>query len=283
MLKVFLSGGIGNRLFQLSFARFLRDQLGYSVGVVQLENSSKPKSLDVESVLSDFFNPRSKVALGRLSDSLINPWHTFRPNFLWGKRYDFRHSTRVLSSDLAELSSSGHVVGYFQDYDLLRYSLHSLVVELSEFLARKCGTIEKKPYEVVHVRGLDYREKKNLQNIGVLSDKYYESLLRGKSNTLRFCLTDDLKFAQSKLRHCNIDYFFDPQELNSIEALNFMQNAVKVICANSTFSYWGGLLAFTKGQADIRIPMPFFRSNRLNYGRGLLNPNFSSEPSIWVP
>lgn len=282
MLKVFLSGGIGNRLFQLSFARFLRDEQKYEVGVVQLEDSTKPTTLDIETVLDRSLEIRKKSSLTKVSLKLIDPWRTLSPYFLWGRRYDFRYVTQIPISELGKLSSSGHIVGYFQDYNFVRNQLSSLVVELSSYLSVRCKTIETNPYEVIHVRGLDYRKNQNSKNIGELSDMYYQSLLSKKSEKIRFCLTDDLSYAQLKLRNCHVDFFFGPDELDALNSLNLLRNAKKIICANSTFSWWGGVLAVSNLNAKVVIPKPFFRSPNLNYGRGLDNPLFSTEPSNWL-
>lgn len=281
MLRIFLSGGIGNRLFQLAFARVLKEKFFYKISIEQIDCKSSSQDLNVETILGAFLDPVARVSVSRTLKVHIDPWRTFSPNFVWGKRYDFRYVSDFSNVDLSRFSSNGHIVGYFQDMRFVNSLEEQMTIELKSFLDKRNNQFVSTPYEIIHVRGGDYKKNSNRELIGELSSSYYSEILMKKSPIQRICLTDDLDFAREKLRRIYVDNFMGPKDISVIRALYLMQNATRLICANSTFSWWGGVLARNISGAEVLIPNPFFKSYKLGFGKGLLHPRFLSKRSIF--
>lgn len=281
MIKVFLSGGMGNHLFQLSFARYLRDILNYSVAIVSLDILKTDDALDMSTIIDINSREKSNLPLSNIAIRLIDPWRTKSVHYIWGARHDFRHFAQVSPTNIPLLRKNSHVVGYFQNYKFVQFVEKNLLQDLRFHLPQNLKDLEEISYEVIHVRGTDYKKIANRMTLGELSDCYYNSVLPKKSDLLRVCITDDLEFARWKLRKISVDLFLGPREIDTFRAMKIMQGAHRLIVANSTFSWWGGLAAWNSHNSEVIVPKPFFRSSQLDFGNGLEYPDFSTHNASW--
>lgn len=281
MIKVFLAGGLGNQLFQLSFAQYLKYILKHSVSVIKLDLLKSDQRLSVATLLPNYSQRKTDFLVTRIATRPIDPWRSLSLHYLWGTRYDFRYRSDISPLNLPILEKNSHVVGYFQDYRFVRDFEKGLMKDLNTHLPPNIDSLAGSTYEVIHVRGGDYKSRKNRIVMGELSNRYYTGVLSKKSTILRLCISDDLEFARWKLRNIAVDHFFGPNELDPLQGIKIMQEARKLIVANSTFSWWGGIAAWNNLNSEVIFPKPFFKSSLLNFGSGLQYPNFKSHNSYW--
>lgn len=279
--KVVLHGGLGNQLFQWSYGHQLF-QSGFKVEYIFYK---RPYAVEH----TNFF-------LGDFLDSCAHG--TFKEvelpsNPILRVLSDPLHKNNLLSAALCQVAdttnnpfvyppaSSGHTrnihFGYFQASHSV-VSVKELVLnELWDTLdARDRSSLEIKleGAEVIHVRGGDYFSPSNVKSIGVLSAQYYRQL-PPKMNNLRVVLTNDINAANRIFRSSKIDGIFGPTDLDTYQTLAVMARASSLYTANSTVSWWAGLLAQSR-QAKVYIPEPFFRDFSPNPNATYSYPGFKA-------
>jgi hypothetical protein len=289
-LRVFLTGGLGNQLFQLAAAIavsnindvILHDEIGCprlnSNGRPEIESLVLPDSVRVESVgkfngfiskvigfnLRSGFNPRKIEAIGNGPLSAISS--------LILSIY-FGVSTRVIKSNslgfdarINDIKTNSVLVGYFQTY---RYIEKIGVENFVKF--PKSNNPKVKEYAklsevdaplIVHVRLGDYR---NEPDLGVLSETYYTLAISKLWATNKFnkiwLFSDEPIFAlesvPAELRSRVV--LIDSDGLSSVETLEVMTYGSGYIIANSSFGWWGATLR-KKIDSPVCAPEPWFRN-----------------------
>jgi hypothetical protein len=285
---VYLTGGLGNQLFQLAAAL---DLAKASQGKVVIDTViGKPRMTNDQPDIIHFkvpeeirfFSRRSNVVSAKSAGFLLRMG--IRPvglerNELVRKIMKFAGGVvlslrfrRILGVNLAEdvgfqnlkLSRSSILLGYFQSYRYLenvkvRESLEGLepIHNSIKLLTMIESAREQKPI-FVHVRLSDYLEEKNFGT--PQTQYYYRALKKLKGETRKIWIfSDDIILAQSRMppefrsNYCYVDDSgFSPAQL--LHLLRFGQDYV---IANSSFSWWGAALAFNKDSTVI-APEPWF-------------------------
>ena len=116
-------------------------------------------------------------------------------------------------------------------------------------------------YTALHVRRTDYMDKKNAEVYHFLSERYYDDavqLFNRPSKLLVFsdCINTGLAFAERYEAT-----FYSKNSTGIFEDFLVMANAKNIILANSTFSWFAGII----GQKNKRMVLP------LNWHK---NPSF---------
>jgi len=285
VFRVFASGGMGNQLFQYSFLCFIEQEIGLNVEFVNLKIPRKPPHLNFD--LTPFINHKSFTSqvstfLPKRMLPVVDPWHSFRIHQVWGHRYDFRFAPRLSPDCMPEFPVPGHIVGYFQNYEFVSRAKDTVREVLLKLAKQPLNPFPyKEDYEAIHIRGGDFLKKKNRNYMGNLSRQYYSSILSRKSNLPRVVISDDDFFAQKLLEGINIDYYVNPVNNKFQEALFILSNARRIYISNSTFSWFGGFLGKEAKDAEVFLPEPFFKSEKLNSSTNLLSPAFRKIPAIW--
>ena len=274
---VFLTGGLGNQLFQtanaLSKAKGDPSKILFEVqaGNPRSSFSGKPEVFDYLK-----FEPR-KIALK--TNSFVSKLfglnirfssHTLstRSKFFEKNLLAFFTSITVslfnlkvirvllnngLGYDSASASFKSRLntvmIGYFQSYLFFenKYLSHNLQIKDKnrriEILRIK-DNFKLKNVVAIHVRRGDYLQEKNF---GVLEVEYYVAAVEyfkkiGYNDFLIF--SDEIEEAKNIFTSChssNIRYF-EVSGLSSCETLEIMEHAGGFIIANSTFSWWAAYL-----------------------------------------
>jgi hypothetical protein len=95
----------------------------------------------------------------------------------------------------------------------------------------------------MHIRQGDFRTNKNI--IGVLSSKYYANL---KSSFNRLVIaTDEHNFTTRLGEHFTDIRILDPSEASPLETLAVLGRSSELFIANSTFSWWAGVIVQLNG------------------------------------
>jgi hypothetical protein len=114
----------------------------------------------------------------------------------------------------------------------------------------------------IHIRGKDYLNNRNYET---LDANYYARTLENaiKDSELQptiIVFTDDDVYAKRIMDSMNYKYCFAPSGLNAAETLSLMSNAQILIAANSTFSYWCGLI---NPRLEMLVPQLWFSKYEL--------------------
>jgi hypothetical protein len=276
--RVIASNGLGNQLFQFCFAHFLTG----SGRTVRFENDpifSKHRSY----LLGDLNQICSHVGFKKN----LNISHT---NILGRAAYKFKIADRIsallvkkkLSLNILESEHDRFLFnvprkiprdkellyfGFWQHWKYVDSQMETAVVDINKYLSYiiKSNSVYSKNSKrvVIHVRRGDYLER-GLNNIlGVIKPESYENVLfklkKEAKNLEIFTITNDFDLKKDPRYSKSFGTILDPSICNPWQALKLMADADYVIAANSTLSWWGGLLAVTKGGVGF-IPNNFFKN-----------------------
>jgi hypothetical protein len=289
---IFLTGGLGNQLFQLA-AGLSRENsqvvLDCKLGSPRVNDLDIPDILDFqlpEHVRPDY-RPNKNLLIPKLSGLLLRRGVQLRDTAS-RKRLDkvirsvlgailyFRCESRVKviqASDngffqMDPISQSEFFIGYFQSYRWtsipnVEHQLKSLsLINPSPELLSFIRSNENTNSVMVHVRLGDYKEQ---ENFGIPSIKYYESALNSVASSLE--IDRILLFSnEPELALSYIPAKFHPLIVmvpsfggSSAETLEAMRHAKNYIIGNSSLSWWGARLSYTK-DSKVIAPNPWFVS-----------------------
>jgi len=266
-LRILLSGGLGNQLFQSAVAYHFNLLGNRDCVLVRNENSHSrfDHGSQVEKLILDLkietkaektnflfrFERkliRSSQMYSHLRKVQVQKELGFDPNFL-------------IKDDTLELR------GYFQSYiyaeslrEVYRVSLANYLQD-SQLNLKSDITFSKKPISL-HLRRGDYETLRT--TLGVLDLKYYENALE-ELNTKEeiqeiLVFSDDASKASDILSRSKFSKFMNfkfASSLGEIESLAAMSMCQRHIIANSTFSWWGAFL--TTAENSIVAPSKWFR------------------------
>jgi hypothetical protein len=212
MIGVSLKGGLGNQLFQLAAIETIADETNRKVCIVEKDT---PKTVHSQSnYYSSIFSKLLHYPI------LPNPYLTIQE--LSSKKQDW--------NKLLPETENVCLDGYFQDW---RYIQPNFIEKLT---LPECPIING---AFIHIRGGDYVNHW-LHHVDLTA--YYEKAIKYFSHDTNFYIfTNDIDYAKSFTFLSTITYSFVIEE--EVMALTMMSKCTKGgICANSTFSWWGGFL-----------------------------------------
>ena len=315
-VKVLLSGGLGNQLFQLTAGLSLCLEEKDSVEVdTQTGNPRKGTGGNAEVLDFDISqsvkvtktpNPLIKIIQRKLYGRILTRSLKTRQSLfsktelvVFKSLASFVFSSKsnrlpkVIASndlgfmDLVAESKNIVLIGYFQSYRYIQNrEVQTKIAKITssninmDFEYWKKLAEKEKPL-VVHIRRGDYLSE---PKFGVLSQEYYfnalKELLRKTTIGKMWVFSDDISAAR---RMISSDWglplrFFDPLQHNSVETLEIMRLGKAFIIANSTFSYWAATLSVVDGSLIV-CPRPWFRN--LNDPTDLIDPRWRREDAFW--
>ena len=282
MIKIFTAGGLGNRLFQSSFAHFLKKETHLPVELVDCRHPNSPPHLKqmLNSIVSQCNHIDASEVTNRLMLQIVDPWarRGHHANISDTRENPFFSPSELRDSRVLKRK----YLGYFQNKHFVYEVENQLLEDLSGVVTSGIEYQKKfGPYEVVHIRGGDYRNHENINKFGVLSDKYYRRVLGKSNDRLRFVVTDDIDWAKTLINLQPYERIFGPADLDSITCLALMSGSKSLVAANSTFSWWGGFLAASQG-GQVIFPEPIFKSNALFSGNALNYRSFTLAQALFV-
>ena len=285
-LQVFLRGGLGNQLFQYSTGLYLaesfekelvlrtdllpisKDEVGgisrwpEQMSGFRHSGTLRNKANQPENSTNLF--SKSMQAMRMLGD--LSPSLTKRFNWLTSE-------TKYRLPDGLERITLINSYSSFKDFALenrskLREQLSSLVDPSAMFLSNLAELKERNPI-IVHVRRGDYIRLESIY--GNLNSQYYSDaveILREQGSTHRtWIFTDSPDELPKHLVQClAAERVIGPKEIPSpLETLVLMSMGSAIVGANSTYSWWAGLIS----QDGNPLVAPRISSARTN--------NFSNE------
>ena len=253
---VLADGGLGNQLFQLAFALFLRETSGENVVVDTKTNAIRHR--------------HGTAGLANIADALnlqqnMGP----RPEYLVRLALLQRSlSTRKLLTRLAGLgspkfSSNTRVhAGYWQNEELLGPYYTRVADACCEVLSLHPG-----PDTCLHIRFGDYTSTKNRKIYNQIGSKYYSTALRHleeKTGCRRVrVLTNDFGSARKMFdanEFMGVEFVYEPGDMLTDFAA--ISQSASLITSNSTFCWWGSLIsARLTGLTHLVAPAKWFNPN----------------------
>ena len=264
MIRIQLSGRLGNQLFQLSHGLYLKKSLGEEVYLFYDEFHTKATNgLDLQQVdIDSVKNRRIKKnnGLGLLLKCL-DKLRSMNPRV----EKSICETFSIKREHNGSTKNPWLVSGYYQDYKYAEYG-YSCIQELVDKTAapQEGSFLSKLPrtYQVIHYRRGDFVGHPN--NFGTLAPKYYDQNLLPDLPII--ILTDTYSAALNDFAYLRNISVVNPDDVDPWMALKVMSQSQLVIGSNSTLSWWGCYLAVKNGGTAI-IPKPFYLNdmNQLLY------------------
>ena len=262
-MKLISQGGLGNQLFLLNFAHQLKSEKKKSVELItrSLSKAQDDRRFEIGHVLDhcshgityrtadvpfDAFNFLDQARLFRESHS-----KTIQKKLL------FVNVPSPFSTPSSIGNSSRYVRGYFQSAESVNIHLESYVQEISSAIEEQAGQGETnqktEKYQAIHIRRGDFVNSKN--STGLLSLTYYQSGLVDFL-PLKIVTDGDLNFIKEIKKIFPASEIYGSESMNTWQAFNLLAHASILQIANSTFSWWAGVLANFKG-GKVFAPSPW--------------------------
>ena len=260
MIIVRLISGLGNQLFQYSFAR----RIALERNVPLKLDTSFYDSQDLRAYQLDYFNIKAEVISHEaLSKALKTNWFWMARKGWYGtqrrlpyykKRIVREKEKFCYDPNMTKTSKITYFNGYWQHY---RYhQSHEAIVrnELtlkSQYLSKisKLLTeIDSSESISLHIRRGDYiSDPRAHKRFGILPLDYYQDALkfiRQRINTPTvYVFSDDTEWVQNHLKlDSPLQFITIEDEARDVLELALMSRCQHNIIANSTFSWWGAYL-----------------------------------------
>jgi hypothetical protein len=287
---LFLTGGLGNQLFQLSFGiavtrgdLLLDLKLGNprcnSMGLPDLLDFTLPENVTpLNSKSSKFmsrligYNLRIGVVPRRIEK---NKTFVILINYISGLLISIHYRrwlTLYVSKGVGHSSQpfadvkNKLIIGYFQNSSWLnqgdvRKSMESITIKNPSFeYLRLLDKIKVNPTTIIHVRLGDYLQE---PNFGIPNVNYVESALRLIHKTsevnMVWGFSDEPEKAIEFLKNIDVkEIFWVPTNLlNTAETFGLMREGSGYVIANSTFSWWAAALRYNQA-SQVVCPEPWF-------------------------
>jgi hypothetical protein len=257
-LKIQSTGGFGNQLFQWSYAHHLKLQEADRKVVVFRDAIH---TADRESHLGLIANKcfhgiqfGSSDFTGRVLQALDKS-ATISPHFYRTISTIFGIVTEIKPKQLEDFggAKSKIVRGFFQYPQQMPQAVMLVLNELESTISSQVKLQKKSyPYQLAHIRRRDFVDNKD--TYGVLSIEYYR---RALSEDLPMIIIGDEEEPPIELLGLDKTFeYINPKECNEYEAMFLALNCERFIMANSTFSWWCGLLA-ANNENQVLIPTPW--------------------------
>ena len=289
-IRIFLTGGLGNQLFQLAAALQFKKNRKLEIDLV----TAKPRlnSQGVAELLSlklpvDIkfleqnqgrvtqkifgFNLRSgyapySIEKAKFFQILRNSISSLILTFTLRKTFKIRPAKNLgFDSAIVTSKRSEILIGYFQTY---HYA--DRILEIKDQIFTNVSVREYRKYTelakielplLVHIRLTDYRLE---QKFGCPSFHYYDQAIRTlwKLGTYKniWLFSDEPQSALDRIpEHLkSVTRIIQSENLESADTLRIMTTCKGFVIANSTFSWWGAYLR-DDPDAPVIAPSPWFK------------------------
>jgi hypothetical protein len=292
-VKIELSGGIGNQLFQYALGKYLQSKKGFQLTFVSARAGAREVSH--ESKIEDFrFGVKLKILnrnrfsgffsrVGRFFSHRVSKYNALAERLLGsynqiGVGFDER---------IMKLQRPRSVRGYFQCYiyaESIRPELISefeLIAPSKSFLSYAAEAKVIRPI-IVHLRRGDYAQLS--ESVGILGVDYYFNGIRAlngfNSQKQIWIFSDDnkasLAFA-NQLERMGLKNIKEGFELTDSETLKLMSLGCGIVIANSTFSWWSAFLG--NYENNVVAPQKWYKG--LPDPKDLIPKNWKLITSSW--
>lgn len=290
--NIVLSGGLGNQLFQFAFLHNLHAEVSSKIGIYFPHPEDGARSFNLEELAKNCHhvgmirNRRSFLTDSRFQCLGFIRFRFPRLYIRFFSKIDFNEENAY--SCLENLNFYSYFSGYFQNWKYVSKVIDSLETEIRPLLEKEFATLPEELrsslFAVLHFRRGDMT--KYWETMGILDRSYFERVekeaMAGIGGTIKVVVLTDDKEAALKAFPERASYIYGPDEVSEWQALALMSKARFVITSNSTFSWWGGLLASRNG-GTAYIPDPWFLNWSPDPKAAFAYPGFVSCRSTFTP
>jgi hypothetical protein len=287
---VIFSGGLGNQLFQFAFLHVLSREGNEAIDLYFPVQNDESRPFNLHRLVEGcthignirLIKSRRIDFLLKLADFLS---HRF-PNSKLDK-FLFIPTRETNAYSFSELKVEHDIFsGYYQNWEYVNKVIDVIDIEVNLVLTNTSSSVTEAlsntDYGVLHFRRGDLLQFSD--SMGVLEVDYFRKAvetaqLAAARNTRLLVISDDPVVATKEFSSTSSD-IYGPEELSEWEALALMSKAKFVITSNSTFSWWGGLLA-TRNGGTAYIPDPWFLNWLPNPAKAFHFPGFKALPSVF--
>lgn len=281
-MYLYVNGGLGNQLFQLTYANFVSENRRSEIVLV-------PQNIaltDRDFLLGVFLENYPNLKIGKVPTQWSVPIDIFKrlpTGLAESKTIQFLNPLFTHPSAYAFEDSSGKPVqfGYFQNKGLLLRSERNPALAFHDSLKRNFPHSSLKDKNVLHIRGGDLHKYRH--SMGVLDIQYYVRAIEGMNVDISklVVVTDDLVYAKSICEVIGVSSIIGPRDLSVLESFALMAFSRNLVCANSTFSWWAGVVSLNHG-GRVFFPKPWFLDWHEISGDSFDYPGFSAIPSAFI-
>lgn len=281
MIIVDIQGGLGNQIFNYAIGRKISivKNTELKLDISRYNNYFRPYQLDKFNICAEtadeneISKTRDGIGIEGINKIIFKLRRRFLPYYLKPYLVDkyCYYDNRVLNCwDNSYLSGIWQTEKYFQD---IRHLLLKEITVKEDIDALNLDII-KKMQNVnsvsFHIRRGDYITcEKDANNIGSLSNKYYESAINYFSEKYNdivfFVFSDELAWVKENMNLPENTVFVNHNQINNKDYMDMIliSNCKYHIIANSTFSWWGAWLS-TNPCKEVIAPKTWWKSESYN-------------------
>ena len=261
---VYLKGGFGNQLFQLSFANYLRSK-GVNVRInldfYRNLGTNTPRELILPLSFFDFESQNyfSKKIFNInlfLANSSVIKKLRLQSTF---ENYKLTKDDENLNKIISKIV---HFDGYWKSMEYIEYSREFIFNSVSKNENIKNGLTERTELAMVHVRRGDF-----IENGWDLDINYYEKSLYGLGKKIKYDIfTDDPIWVKNKKIFKNAVNIYSKNDLPGNEKIDTIMTFSEMlkykhfILSNSSFAFWAAFLK-SEGDSYVTVPSPWFKNH----------------------
>lgn len=271
LVKMNLTGGIGNQFFMLFAGLYLASRSGRRLKVYSSQNT---KAFGIHgSTLTKFdFSDYADFEEGLVPNSYKHRFISYlnrRLNIISGiLTFVFKYyESPVFGFDkfLEKINGPVFIKGYFQTYIyakkflLVNSSFRITLIQPSSKYLELHSQLVNSSVTVIHIRLGDYLLHQ--ESIGVLSSEYYNEACRkvNMATSKVVIFSDDIIRARKMIGHFvpNNSLWLGKEDLAAEESLALMWLGEEYVLSNSSFGFWGAMLS--NKPKKVIAPEPWFR------------------------
>ena len=264
------AGGLGNQLFIWNLAHLIQDQTKMKVFIAfPAGNKERPNQL---SALTEICPHNIKIVETHLFNLTLKINDKFSAKIPKSKKLinaisgikESGHPENVI--ELEELSKRSIVRGFHQDANLVKKGWPLYEKELQDVVNANANSARcrllldhdewTKKVNAIHIRRGDYVE--NQEVIGCLGLNYYKRALDIVEMNSNYVFSDSEYVSRELDGIIPVAGHYSPKETSAWETLALLGTANSIIMANSTLSWWAGLVGLSRG-SKVLAPKPWTR------------------------
>lgn len=260
-------GGIGNQLFIYAYARAIETQSGLPVAIdIWRHKLSGARSFQIAPIVEGNLavidsGKRHLEVLPKLQKRLRRWDQSRRPRQNQTTSIVQERSFRF-DPKLLEVRPGTRITGYFQSWRYFESISDRLRAELSirrNILLREHGYGIPASDIALHVRLGDYLHFRHRRTHNLLTPSYYREALalqlNSSSNNAVTVFSDEPDVAIGLLEAVGVGARFEPCQTSEsdLHELLMLSTHHRIICANSTFSWWAAWLGDLSGDS-VTVP-----------------------------
>lgn len=258
---IVLQGGLGNQLFQWSFAHSLPSSNHFFVDPLHRYEDSNIRSFELEYVFKncdhvrkDKFGRYVIPKIGILFRFLDRLWEIKILRLFVESLGYFREDPRFDQEQSSHIFTKiRYAKGYFQKqrnveevFDSVRKEIIPIVNDILPHIRERFGLDSK--YSVLHVRRGDYECAVFTPTIiGTLNDDYFVNGIQALDSSILVLLTEDREDVRDLILKLNPFLVLDKLDTTPWETLTLMYGANHLLGSNSSLSWWGARLCSARG------------------------------------